>query len=86
MFRKIALMLVFVLRHFIPSFAHIHPTHVQNHVMDGSCNSLFSAVAGLEVERTWVRARRPGPNFRLALHKAQARKRPNSCKAQGQAR
>ena len=29
-----------------------------------------------EVERAWARARRPGPNFRLALHKAQARKSP----------
>ena len=30
----------------------------------------------LEVERAWARARRPGPDFRLAVHRAQARKSP----------
>ena len=40
----------------------------------GEARKLISVLFGLEVERAWAWARRPGPDFRLALHKAQAQK------------
>ena len=51
-------------------------TQQQEGVVGGFAQLLLDYLqdwSGLEVERAWARARRPGPDFGLAVNKPQAR-------------